>query len=194
MWSAPWFYLSAIAGSLALLQPTQAQTPPRPEQQTNAERSGTASEDGQSTTPPAEIRKTRKRPRREPSESSESRPPRTSPDSPPELLLERPAPNEPPAPTETVLDDLGEYGPAGDLAPEHPLFDQLTTEFNKAVAQCDLKTFLEVRERYIAEIRRILSNPNLSKEARAHFERVLNAVMETMVPIRAPMPCPILIR
>jgi len=96
--------------------------------------------------------------------------------------------------SESILDEIDDYGAAGDLAPSFPLFDQLTAEFNKAVADCDFKKFLEVRERYIAEIRRILSNPNLERGARAHFERVLNAVLESAVPIRTPLPCPVLIR
>jgi hypothetical protein len=99
-----------------------------------------------------------------------------------------------PQPKEDILEDLDEVGAAGDLAYENPLLDQLTVEFNKAVRECDLKAFLEVRERYVAELRRILSNPNLNARARQHFERILKAVLETTVPIRAPLPCPVLIR
>lgn len=175
-------HYSAIAASLLLLQSLRAQTPPPspPPQPQTTEGSGAAVESGQDATPPEGSRKTRKRPRR------------TGPPQPPPELDLVPPPEQ--GSQETVLDELDDYGAAGDLAPSHPLFDELTIEFNKAVAQCDLKTFLEVRERYLAEIRRILSNPNLEKGARAHFERVLNAVLETAVPIRAPLPCPILIR
>lgn len=179
-------HCSAVAASLLLLQPLTAQTPPPspPPQPQTTEGSGPAAEGGQDATPPEGSRRTRKK-------TPRPGPPQPPPAEPPELDLIPPVEQQS---SESVLDEIDDYGPAGDLAPSHPLFDELTIEFNKAVAQCDLKTFLEVRERYLAEIRRILSNPNLEKSARAHFERVLNAVEQTMVPIRAPMPCPILIR
>lgn len=169
---------AAVAASFALIQSLPAQTPPPPPP---TEQGGTTAEDSQGASPQQEPGKTRKRPRGRPPE----------PEAPPELELMTPGEQQGP---ESILDEIDDYGPAGDLAPSHPLFDELTIEFNKAVAECDLKKFLEVRERYIAEIRRILGNPNLERRARAHFERVLKAVEETMVPIRAPLPCPLLIR
>lgn len=177
---------TAVAASFALMQSLPAQTPTPPPPPT--EQGGTTAEDSQGASPQQGPGKTRKKRQRErPADG----PPPPAGDAPPELQLVPPPEQES---TESVLDEIDDYGPAGDLAPSHPLFDELTIEFNKAVAECDLKTFLEVRERYIAEIRRILSNPNLERRARAHFERVLKAVEETMVPIRAPLPCPLRIR
>lgn len=172
------FYCSAVAASFLMLQSAVAQTPP-PE---TGQQGGTAAEDGQGATPPANDGKTRKKPPR-------GRPPEPAGGG----MVSIPPPADQQS-DESILDEIDDYGPAGDLAPSYPQFDQLTIEFNKAVADCDLKKFLEVRERYIKEIRRILDNPNLEKRARAHFERVLNAVLETMVPIRAPLPCPVRIR
>lgn len=175
-----------------LMQPLPAQTPsPEPPPETT-QAGGASSEDGQGATTQQDAGKTgKKRPRGRPPAPQPDGPHEPLGDAPPELELMPPAGQES---SESILDEIDDYGPAGDLAPSHPLFDELTIEFNKAVAECDLKKFLEARERYIAEIRRILSNPNLETRARAHFERVLNAVMETMVPIRAPLPCPLLIR
>jgi hypothetical protein len=100
----------------------------------------------------------------------------------------------PDAPSQgSVLDQLDGVGAAGEeLGYQNPEFDRLTSEFNRAVRECDLKAFLIARERYIAELRRILSNPHLEARARSYFEGVLKAVLETRTPIKAP--CPVFIR
>lgn len=178
---------TGVAASFILLQPLPAQTPPPPPETTG--QGGTAAGDAEAGSQQQDSGKTgKKRPRGRPPAGG---PPQPAGDAPPELDV---TPSGDEGGSESILDEIDDFGPAGDLAPSYPLFDQLTIDFNKAVAECDLKKFLEVRERYIAEIRRILSNPNLERRARAHFERVLKAVEETMVPIRAPLPCPLLIR
>lgn len=111
-------------------------------------------------------------------------------DDPMEPLTPPSSPENP----ESFLDDLEDYEASGDLRPDTSVIDGLTIEFNKARDACDLKTFLAVRARYLAEIRRILSKPNLSSGAREHYERILKAAEETAVPFRVPLPCPVLIR
>jgi hypothetical protein len=111
-------------------------------------------------------------------------PPQPQP-APPELETQ-------PPPEETILDEIDEFGAAGELAYQNPLLDQLAIDFNKAVRECDVEAFLEVRERYRAELRRILSNPNLEARARAYFERMLKALDATQVPVRGP--CPVIVR
>jgi hypothetical protein len=102
-----------------------------------------------------------------------------------------PRPEPPPAEPATeegILDDLDEVGAGGELAYQNEAFDALTVEFNTALRECDLGAFLVAREKYLAELRRILSNPNLEKRAREHFERIMKAAEETPTPIRSPCP------
>lgn len=162
--------------------PSREELPPgtaQPLSETQPQTSGS----GASNQAPTEAKPPGKRPPR-----SRTRPRRPGPP------VEPPPPVVEPEPKEDILEDLDEFGAAGDLAYDNPLFDRLTVEFNKAARECDLKAFLEVRKRYLTELRRILSNPNLNARAREHFERILNAVLETTPPVRAPLPCPVLIR
>jgi hypothetical protein len=112
-------------------------------------------------------------------------PPRAPPDDPMQQIT--PSTDQPPP--ESILDEVEDVGPAGDLAYENPALERASAEFSAAVRACDLKAFLAARERYLAELRRILSNPHLEAAARAHFEQKLKEVQQTKTPIR--LSCPV---
>jgi hypothetical protein len=200
-WRAPAIAATAVlilSSTVAGAQPragTPDRTPASESAQMPAAETGSGG-DPQTGTPPPETGPPKtgaggERPKRRPHLPPRHHRPDADGGPPPRLEpggREAPPPAVEPPTDEGILDEIDDGGPIGDLAYDNPVLARAQTDFSAAVRACDLKAFLTARERYLTELRRILSNRNLEARAREHFEAELKAVEETKTPIRISCP------